>query len=805
MATSVLRLPLIPLAESAVAATNTSERYRHLFSLGVEAISKDREDGGSQTLQPLEPLSVRELPTAPMRLSMLHNAQLQHMTQRSDGLDARTVFAIVCQYGARQEALDMAQARRQDELLRQQIQQERQHQQQQARAAFTPQSHEQGVYYENVLTGLMAGKIVMAEGSTGIGKSRVMAVSAIDLVRAGRGRVVIAAPTVAVMEHIYEEFCRVRESGGGDGVKVAVLPGATEFVDDRKLQEYLLLAQEQGQESGAAALPLDTEVAQWVRYGAPPLRADRPMVKALESTGEEVAWLMDDLAAMATDIPARDFALTQNLSADGSARQLLAKARAHAAQANIILCTHAMLGVGLRTKWALLPPPDVLMIDEAHTLEANLSLVFSDRLSMHTLRSAFLREARRVKQKTGGKCNSVERVQKALREVTILLKQMDPGNEVGQSLRLNRDMEDVAMLDRIRGALKALGERMGGRALDSIDGMQGYRAAVHSLCNALQGDRYGDRVDLEFSPDRRYPSLLCGPFSLASRMRMLWKEAQNGVLLTSATLCTMDAHGHAKADYVRNLLAVDLDRLVVPAPVVDPQIYQLPQVHVPGKQLAARIRPPRITFHAGGMDERSSRESREWLTQLCDVLRTRVLDSAAGGTMVLLTSYQQIDDISDLLEQGGLDVRRIVKQSRDRKFAVSEAQFRKVHAEGLKPVLLALGAGWTGVDLKDHDVPAQHDFLLTDLVIARLPIGLNSSNSMKTRIERTGMYPIVQEALLMLKQGIGRLIRRHDVSARRLWMLDGRPFCDEGWSGMDAMMGAVRRQMREYAKVATLD
>jgi ATP-dependent DNA helicase DinG len=165
---------------------------------------------------------------------------------------------------------------------------------------------------------------------------------------------------------------------------------------------------------------------------------------------------------------------------------------------------------------------------------------------------------------------------------------------------------------------------------------------------------------------------------------------------------------------------------------------------------------------------------------------------------VLLTAYRDVEAIAAGLRDAGVAADRLIGQSPDQRFAESERRFRLAHRAGVRPVMLALGAAWTGVDLKDGSACAKDDLLLTDLVIARLPVGLTRSNAMNARIERLGLHPIIHEALLTFKQGLGRLIRRDEVQHRRIWILDGRISENFKWQGMETLQASARRLLREY-------
>lgn len=171
---------------------------------------------------------------------------------------------------------------------------------------------------------------------------------------------------------------------------------------------------------------------------------------------------------------------------------------------------------------------------------------------------------------------------------------------------------------------------------------------------------------------------------------------------------------------------------------------------------------------------------------------------AKGGVLVLCTAYADVraleTNLRDLLGE------RLVAQAPGRRFQGLLNDFRRIHAKGLRPVLIGVGTAWTGVDLSDSEVSPEQDTLLTDLVITRLPVSLNSSLSMQQRVNAMGLYPLVNETLLTLKQGLGRLIRRDGVTSRHIWFLDGRADASYQWNGMHRLTSGVRRMLRDYSK-----
>jgi ATP-dependent DNA helicase DinG len=83
------------------------------------------------------------------------------------------------------------------------------------------------------------------------------------------------------------------------------------------------------------------------------------------------------------------------------------------------------------------------------------------------------------------------------------------------------------------------------------------------------------------------------------------------------------------------------------------------------------------------------------------------------------------------------------------------------------------------LDLADDENPPERDFLLTDIIIPRLPFGTEHSTIHERRKEQWGFIYEVYRAAFQFRQGLGRLIRREGVTNRRLWLLDARMWRDD--------------------------
>lgn len=149
-----------------------------------------------------------------------------------------------------------------------------------------------------------------------------------------------------------------------------------------------------------------------------------------------------------------------------------------------------------------------------------------------------------------------------------------------------------------------------------------------------------------------------------------------------------------------------------------------------------------------------------------------IAQNAAGGTLVLCTSYQNVSVLAERVMAVLGD--RLIYQQPTSSAHLCAKLFRERYAQGVMPVWIGVGVAWTGIDLSDSGVAAEDDRLITDLVVTRLPLGVNRSITHQRRVAISGFSVVAQEAAWQFRQGLGRLVRREGVPQRNLWALDAR-------------------------------
>lgn len=634
--------------------------------------------------------------------------------------------------------------------------------------------------HDEFMSSAKHGAIVAVEAGTGTGKSRVIAACALSLLQLRRSGhkfparpetpshypsfitdrvaswskteaellaatprnqpIVIAAPTIATMMHLVREFLRL----GDNDATHSLLIGKQQFASSSAISELL---------QDHPCPP----VQQW-------LEAGMPSGQSLATRGIQASGLMEDLRAVCTgmDFPAKDACLSPQSDDEDCSEYLRLQAASEVS--DIVFTTHAMLAMRTialnRGNKPPIPRPYALLIDEAHAIEDSFASVNGASLAMSRLGSLLKGEAW---SGTGVK-GKADVCREAWLQAYIALQALP--DEITLPLAPGNDRV-TRCWTLAKGKLQALREQM---AILETAAVKNAKASQNANLAFVQASRraidlvlddYTGRV--EFSPARRYPLVQVGVKSVTASMLYSW-QSTNAVGLFSGTLFAPGDSSDSASSTLAMELAIPRHRLQITSRIHPSWLFTSPTIHLP-KPGHAPTPPKGESLNEEGLAE----WSRKIAAQVKDIT-----DTAAGGTLVLCTGYERAQIIATALKELLTDTGRLIEQKPSTGVDGMVRLFRLKHQDGIKPIAIATGGAWTGLDLSDGDVAPSDDFLLTDVVITALPFNTQRSHLHAMKVQRIGMQVEISYTLRKFTQGIGRLVRRPGLQKRRLWILDSR-------------------------------
>jgi ATP-dependent DNA helicase DinG len=533
---------------------------------------------------------------------------------------------------------------------------------------------------------------LVVEAGTGIGKSLAYLV---PVALSGR-RTVVATATKALQDQLVGKDVPSLVAAGVP-LDAAALKGRQNYLCRQRLQDVGA--------DGAATLDLDD--------GADPkglvdqLRRIAVWSEQTE-TGERdhLGFEADPRAWARVSMPAEECPGADRCPFGVTCFAEAAKRRAESA--DVVVVNAALYGAHLSTGRTLLPAHEVVVFDEAHELDNQLSRSLGVELSAGRLRGlAQLARHSGAHDATG----LADELTKAADRLASVL-----GERLARGAATGLDDATRAVLDDAARAAERLVEAA--EALPASAGADLRRWSLRGAAVHLRGDlvrlRDPGGDDLVFlEGTERQATLVRAPIDVGPLLAPLWAEAT--AVLCSATM---------PEGLERRLGLGGATRCELPSPF-DYATHSL--LYVP------RHLPDRRDPDAEAL--------------LADELAALV-EAAGGRTLALFTSRRALEEV-------GRRVRERVATPVLCQGEQSRARLLKAFADDEATSLFATMGFWQGVD-----VPGR---TLTLLAIDRLPFGRPDDPMLQARRERAGEAAFrtvdVPRAAMLLAQGVGRLIR----------------------------------------------
>jgi ATP-dependent DNA helicase DinG len=569
---------------------------------------------------------------------------------------------------------------------------------------------------EKIAQAIASQENLIAEAGTGTGKTFAYLIPAI---LSGK-KVVVSTGTKNLQDQLfYKDLPLIRKALKGIAFKASLLKGRANYLCTYRLDQAQNTAFGYSKEDAAAL----AKVKSW-------------------STQTRVG----DVSEVA-DVPAGDPVWFHSTSTTDNclgqdcpdyADCFLTKARRQAQEADIVVVNHHLLCADWSIReigfGELLPEADVVIIDEAHQLADIASNFLGVSLSSKQL--ADLAEDALAEFYTDAKdmpdlrtaCENMQKEVKDLRLAFGMEIRRGEWREIEDSPKICQALEQMQkQLQQLTAQLDLAAVR--GKGLEACF----KRAEVmDEQLETLMHDQNGQWIKW-FETYSKSVTLSRTPLDIAKEFQNFMRGHKATWIFTSATLSVANSFGH----FSRSLGLYDAASQSWESPFDYPQ--------------------QGLFYHPKGLPQPSDPA---FTDKIMDFV-IPVLEASRGRAFFLFTSHKALQRAAQLLE-GKIDYPLLV-QGRRSKNALLDQFKEEGHA-----VLLATASFWEGVDVRGD--------ALSCVIIDKLPFASPGDPVLKARMqamEKQGRNPFFEHqlpnAIIMLRQGIGRLIR--DVNDRGVLMV----------------------------------
>lgn len=563
---------------------------------------------------------------------------------------------------------------------------------------------------EAVAGAMESRSILLVEAGTGTGKTYAYLAPVLD----GRLKVVISTGTKTLQDQLFRRDLPAICGALGRPVHVALLKGRTNYL----CRHRLALALEEGPHAMQETRRL-AKIKAWA---------------AVTTSGEiaEVPGIPEDAPTWGRVTSNADNCLGQECPE--LQRCHVVKARREAMKAEVVVVNHHLLLADLALKeegfGELLPGVDAVVVDEAHQLPEIAARFFGVSVGTRQV-LGLVADARAEALKAGAWQEEFETVanglEHAARESAAALAGVGAGGRLSWP-ELPPDTDDtLAQLESAAHALADGCEALGG-ATPGLDAVERRARTLAARTGTIRAG--GEGFELRWAETgRRSASFHAAPVNAGRALAAHITSRHCAWVFTSATLAVGENFGA----FMDRLGLDEADTLRLDSPF----------------DFRARTR----LYVPKGLPQPSDPDYTRRVVEVALPL----LEASGGRAFLLFTSHRALQLAARLLRPRAEELGFPVLVQGDEPRARLLASFRRLG----NAVLLGTQSFWEGVDVKG---PA-----LSVVLIDKLPFAAPDDPLLKARLDAArdaGREPFrdvqLPQAVLSLKQGIGRLIRDTD-------------------------------------------
>jgi ATP-dependent DNA helicase DinG len=601
---------------------------------------------------------------------------------------------------------------------------------------------------------------LLFEAGTGVGKSLAYLIPGIIWSIDQRRKLIVSTHTILLQDQILRKdlnICRalfegVPELAAYTEFRAALLVGRSNYVCPRRLNPSMAMQGEMFEDTKSADLD---RLRQWAASTVEGRR---------EEINPPVHGELWDIVNADNDACTRAICKKNNC--------FFHRARLAFETSHVAIVNHSLLLTLLQAQNAnggdeekapgILVPNGFAVLDEAHTLPE----VATEHLGSALSALGFQRTLKRLYNPEKGKGLLTKRGSDAAKNAIMhCLSEVDDffyavANYLGDKrphLRLLKpDWVEGTLLLALRQCLKTLTAELEGEKESELG------KEISTYVNRLQTLQFTLQMFLELPEldkwvywiekkggrrGQAFYYLQSAPIDVAPSLQSLLFSSESACVLTSATL----AVGDGMRNFKRTIGAGTATAEIVNSPFKYDEQMEI---------WVAEDAPAPVTQQGSP----AARKRVEYLSEIIPFLT----GAEPGGTLALFTSYREMLEVAELIRlNGSVDRLFLVHEAgRSRQELISE--FR---AAG-DALLFGVDSFWTGLDLPGK--------MLSQVIITRVPfrphdrpVGKAREEAARQRGESPFLTLALPEALMRLRQGVGRLIRGPEDSGRII-LLDPR-------------------------------
>lgn len=432
--------------------------------------------------------------------------------------------------------------------------------------------------------------------------------------------------------------------------------------------------------------------------------------------------------------------------------------KARAGQASVIVVNHTLLLLDAFLEGNLLPERDVIVVDEAHHLEEEATRAFTTTISQGQISTLLNQHLLKEYTPPGLQDETKEKMSRAWEQ---LGRVADPGSKGRATLKepLQEGLNLASVVDKLADALRTSRPKMMNEKDEQlydklISRAKNLATGIRLVFSVNQPDKYVYYVEHKLTGGRRGIQLMeasAAPLEVASWLKEQLFDKSN-VICTSATLATIgpdpsrpDVKGPNFA-YFRRRVGLEHEDY----PDVQERILPLTFDYQSHALLYLPRHLPEPAYGTGpAVQKYTEALGREMI---------KLVEASRGRAFLLFSSKRMLDEIYELFQR---ELPAEVKFPLLRQGEMNRMELVRSFRERAGAVLFGLKSFWEGVDIAGE--------ALSLVVIDKLPFDPPDDPVHEARVAQMkaagenwfGTY-VLPQAVLRLKQGLGRLLRSHD-------------------------------------------